>query len=141
MTDKYESGKMNIPGVYGFNAALKYINKIGMNSIREKELMLTERFIKGIEQIDKVRLIGPKGIEGRTAVVSVDFQGLDCGEISHILDKRYGILTRSGLHCSPSAHKALGTFPRGTVRFSFSHFNTAEEIDYILRCLKEITKG
>lgn len=141
LPDKYESGTMNIPGVYGFNAALKYINKIGMNSIREKELMLTERFIKGIEQIDKVRLIGPKGIEGRTAVVSVDFQGLDCGEISYILDKRYGILTRSGLHCSPSAHKALGTFPRGTVRFSFSHFNTAEEIDYILRCLKEITKG
>lgn len=139
LPDKYESGTMNIPGIYGLNAALKYINKIGIDTIREKELLLTEGFIKGIKQIDKAKLIGLEGVEGRTAVVSVDFQGMDSGEVSHVLDKHYGILVRSGLHCSPSAHKALNTFPKGTVRFSFSHFNTTEEIDYILKCLKEIT--
>ncbi len=132
MPDKFESGTPNIPGIYGLNASLKYILKEGISNIREKDLSLTKTFLEGISSIKEVTVIGLKDIENRTPVVSVDFTDMDNGLICHDLNKNYGISTRSGLHCAPSAHKSLDTFPRGTVRFSFSHFTTLEEINYCL---------
>ncbi|QZY55243.1 aminotransferase class V-fold PLP-dependent enzyme [Crassaminicella profunda] len=132
MPDKFEAGTMNIPGVYGLNAALKYILKTGINTIREKELFLVKRFLERLKNIPNIKIIGKKEIEGRTAVVSVDFPQYDNGQISYRLYKEFGIMTRCGLHCAPSAHKTLKTFPDGTVRFSFSHFNTVEEVDYTI---------
>ncbi|WP_061996676.1 aminotransferase class V-fold PLP-dependent enzyme [Clostridium sp. ATCC 25772] len=138
MPDKFESGTSNIPGIFGLNASLKYLNKIGVNSIYEKELELTKTFIEGIKNIDANLLVGSDSTDNRTAVVSLDFKELDNGIVCHRLNKEYGISTRSGLHCAPSAHKTLGTFPDGTVRFSFGHFNTVEDIKYTLNAINNI---
>lgn len=142
MPDKFEAGTPNIPGIFGLNASLKYLLETGINAIREKELYLTELFINEVKNIPTVKLIGIPTCKERTAVVSLDFIGsdMDNGIISHQLSKDYGIMTRCGLHCAPSAHMTLGTFPSGTVRFSFSHSNSKEEviytIDAISKCIK-----
>jgi len=141
MPDKFEAGTINIPGVFGLNAALKYIEKEGIDNIRNRELELTRLFINGVKTLENVRLVGIDGIEGRTAVVSIDCIDRDNAEISYLLDKDYGIATRCGLHCAPSAHKTLDTFPQGTVRFSFNHFNTEQEIEYTIDVLNKILKG
>lgn len=140
MPDKFEAGTINIPGIFGLNAALKYILKEGINAIREKELFLLERFLNKISDIEEAKLIGKKVIEGRTALVSLDFPDHDNAEVSYRLYKEFGIMTRCGLHCAPSAHKTLNTFPNGTVRFSFSHFNTYEEVEYVVNSIKKLVK-
>ncbi|WIF94107.1 aminotransferase class V-fold PLP-dependent enzyme [Caminicella sporogenes] len=140
MPDKFEAGTLNIPGIYGLNAALKYLNKEGLEAIRQKELYLVKHFLEKINNIEGIRLVGKNDIKDRTGVVSIDFKNHDNAEISYRLYKEFGIKTRCGLHCAPSAHKTLKTFPNGTVRFSFSHFNTVGEVNYtvdsIMRCLK-----
>ena len=140
MPDKFESGTPNVPGIFGLNASLNYLLKTGLESIYNKEIHLTSRFIEKIMNIDEKLLIGKKDIVDRTAVVSLDFKDLDNGIVCHNLDKNYGISTRSGLHCAPSAHKTLNTFPRGTVRFSFGHFNSYEDIDYVIDSINKIYK-
>lgn len=140
MPDKFEAGTMNIPGVFGLNASLNYLKDIGLNAIREKELYLTELFINKIKNVDNVRLVGLDGIENRTAVVSLDFTSSDNAEVSFKLSSDYSILNRCGLHCAPSAHKTLNTYPQGTVRLSFSHTNTEEEINYAIDCIYKCLK-
>lgn len=140
MPDKYESGTINIPGIYGLNAALKYIEKIGLAYIREKELFLTKLFLQDILNLNNVKLIGLDNINNRTAVISLDFNGMDNGQVSLDLCQEYNIMTRCGLHCAPSAHKTLNTFPKGTVRFSLGHFNTKEDVTYTVDSLNKIIK-
>lgn len=140
MPDKFEAGTMNIPGIFGLHAALQYIQQVGIENIRKKEMELAQKFLEGAKYIKGVEIIGLGGIEGRTAVVSLDFEGRDNAEIAYQLDKRFGIATRCGLHCAPSAHKTLGTFPRGTVRFSFSHFNSLEEVQYTLQSIEKVLR-
>ncbi|NMM62017.1 aminotransferase class V-fold PLP-dependent enzyme [Clostridium sp. P21] len=140
MPDKFESGTMNIPGIFGLNASLNYLKTTGIDSIREKELYLTEIFVNKVKNMDNIRLIGLDGIENRTAVVSLDFTGSDNAEVSFKLSNDYSILNRCGLHCAPSAHKTLNTYPQGTVRFSFSHNNTVEEINYAVDCIYKCLK-
>lgn len=132
MPDKFESGTMNLPGVFGLHASLKHLKEIGLEEIRHTEMSLAKRFIDKVNMMNDVRIAGINGTEGRTASISLDFKKFDNSEISFTLSNDYGIMTRCGLHCSPSAHKTLGTFPQGTVRFSFSHFNTEKEIDYAI---------
>ncbi len=139
MPDKFEAGTLNIPGIYGLNASLNYLLNTGIKNIREKELYLMNIFLKGLLDIEKIKIVGKKTIDDRTNVVSVDFIDNDNGMVAHELSKNYGIMTRSGMHCAPSAHKTLGTFPHGTVRFSLSHFTTLEEIKYTLDSIKNIT--
>nr|WP_251860834.1 aminotransferase class V-fold PLP-dependent enzyme [Clostridium sp. Marseille-Q2269] len=140
MPDKYESGTINIPGIYGLNAALKYIEKIGLSYIREKELFLTKLFLQDIANLNNVKLIGLDNINNRTAVISLDFNGMDNAQVSLDLCQQYNIITRCGLHCAPSAHKTLNTFPKGTVRFSLGHFNTKEDVTYTVDSLNKIIK-
>lgn len=140
MPDKFESGTLNLPGIYGLNASLKYIKKTGIDTIHKIEMELTERFLDGILNIDEIRNVGLNTIEGRTSVVSLDFERLDNSEVAFMLDREYGIMTRVGLHCSPSAHKTLNTFLKGTVRFSFGHFNTIEEVDYTIDSIVKVMK-
>lgn len=140
MPDKFESGTLNIPGIYGLNASLKYINNVGINEIYEKEMLLTERFLNKVQNISGFNIAGIKGTTGRTAVVSIDFENHDNSEIAFILDRDFGIMTRVGLHCAPSAHKTLKTFPEGTVRFSFGHANTIEDVDYAVDSLNKTIK-
>lgn len=140
MPDKYEAGTPNVPGIFGLNASLKYLKETGLSNIRKTEHELLKLFLDEIKKIDGVALMGKDTPEGRTGVVSLDFIGEDNGEIAYKLGSDYGIMTRSGMHCAPNAHKTLGTFPRGTVRFSFSHFNTREEILYAVESIKELVK-
>lgn len=140
MPDKFESGTMNIPGIFGFHAALNFIMKEGIQSIRNKELFLTEMFIKEVNNINNIRLAGINGIENRTATVSLDFINQDNADISFRLSSEYGIMNRCGLHCAPSAHKTLNTYPQGTVRLSFNHFNTKEQVKYAIDSINKILK-
>ncbi len=140
MPDKFEAGTLNIPGIYGLNASLKYILKERVSTIREKELYLLEGFLEGLLNIPKLELIGKTSIKDRTAVVSIDVPDKDNAEVSYNLYNDFGIMTRCGLHCAPSAHQTLGTFPRGTVRFSFSHFNTLDDVNYTLDAINKIIK-
>ena len=138
MPDKFESGTLNIPGIYGLNASLKYLLNYDVKNIREEEIYLLDRFLEGLLNIEKIKLIGKKTSSGRTGILSVDFINNDNGLVAHELSKKYGIMTRSGLHCAPSAHKTLDTFPNGTVRFSLSHFTTLREIEYSIDCINDI---
>ncbi len=138
LPDKFESGTPNTVGLYGLHAAIKYVLSEGMDQIFAHELSVTERFISGIQKLDGVRLIGEPTMENRTAVVSLDFEKLDNAEVSYLLEKHYAIATRVGMHCAPLAHKHLNTFPKGTVRFSFSYFNTNEEIDQAIEAVQTL---
>jgi cysteine desulfurase family protein len=141
MPDKFEAGTPNVVGIFGLHAAFCYIEKIGVEKIAMHELEMTGHFINGLSEIPGVRLAGRKDLLQRTAVVSIDFEGRDNAIIAHELSKRYGISTRCGLHCAPAAHKTLGTFPQGTVRFSLGYSTTMEEVDYALKSIKEVLKA
>ena len=142
MPDRFEPGTMNLPGIFGLNSALGWINKVGIENIYNKERTLTRLFLEEIGKLDpkgeKIKLVGKKTEEGRTAVVSIQTPGRDVSEVAYLLDKNYGIMTRVGLHCAPSAHQTLGTYPTGTVRFSFGYFNTEEEVLFAVKALEEI---
>lgn len=141
MPDKLEAGTPNIPGIIGLHRALEYIRDIGISTICDTELKLTAQFLEGIQNINNVKVIGLLDTKDRTAVVSLDFNEMDNAEISYLLDRDFGIMTRCGLHCAPSAHKTLGTFPNGTVRFSFSHSNTTAEVLYTIDAINKVIKG
>lgn len=138
MPDKFEGGTPNIAGILGLHASINYLNDIGLDCIRDKELYLTSLFIEKIKNMPKAKLIGLDGIKDRTSTVSLDFSPLDNAEIAFLLHKDYNISTRCGLHCAPNAHRVLGTFPQGTVRFSFGHANTADEVNRAIDALNKI---
>lgn len=140
LPDKFESGTMNIPAIYGLDAALSYLQRTGLEEIRSYELELTQLFLEGVGNMEQVRIVGRKDLEQRAPVVSLDFLGRDNAQISFLLDSEHGISTRCGMHCAPNAHKTLGTFPQGTVRFSFGHKNTPEEVRFALDSLHQILR-
>ena len=140
MPDRFESGTMNIPAIMGLKKSLEYINSVGINVIHEKEMKLAEKFIAEINEIQGINIIGKRDIKDRIAVVSLDFVNEDNAEMATLLDSDYGVMTRCGLHCAPNAHRTLQTYPHGTVRFSFGCFNSADEIDYIIKSIKDMIK-
>ncbi|MFS8541422.1 MAG: aminotransferase class V-fold PLP-dependent enzyme, partial [Tissierellales bacterium] len=137
--DRYESGTLNGPGIVGLGAGVSYILKRGIKNIREHELELTKHFIEEVLKIDKVKVYGPLNIDEQAPVVAMNIMGIDSSEVSYILDEKYDIATRPGLHCAPLAHKTIGTFEQGVVRFSFGPFNTHEEIEKAIKAIKEIS--
>lgn len=141
MPDRFESGTANLPGIYGFHAAIDFILETGVETFRAHETAMTKHFLDGLRDISGIHLAGPWSLEDRVAVISVDFQAVDNAEASFRLEQDYGIMTRCGLHCAPSAHKTLGTFPQGTVRFSPGWFTTEAEIDAALQAIADIAKG
>lgn len=142
MPDRFEPGTLNLPGIFGLHAALGWIRNTGVETIHNKERKLTKLFLDKIKQLDpmeeRIRLVGKKDIFGRTAVVSIQTPGRDVSEVAYLLDKNYGIMTRVGLHCAPSAHKTLETYPAGAIRFSFGYFNKEEEVLLAVKALEEI---
>lgn len=137
LPDKFEAGTMNLPGIVGLHRALEYLEETGIDVIREKECQLTEQFIRGLEKIPGIHLIGKEDMEDRTAVVSIQCDR-DEAVVAFELDSCYHIQTRVGMHCAPNAHKTLGTFPEGTIRFSFGYHNTEEEVEAALKAIREI---
>ena len=138
--DRYESGTPNGPGIIGLGAGVEYINSKGMDQIRKHEEGLTKYFIEEVSKISGIKLYGPCDITKQAAVVSLNIKDYDSSEIAYILDEQYDIMVRPGLHCAPLAHKTIGTLDQGVVRFSFSPFNTLEEIEYGIKSLREIVK-
>lgn len=138
LPDKFESGTPNTPGIVGLGAGVSYILEKGTNCIREHEEKLTSYFIEELSKIEDVKIYGPKDAKKQASVVSINIGEEDSSEVSYVLDKAFNIATRPGLHCAPLAHKTIGTFEQGVVRFSIGAFNTKEEIDKALDAVKEI---
>ena len=140
LPDRYESGTMNLPGIVGLHAALTYLKNENSEKILQQELNIAKRFYDGIQEIEGVKTIGKTDFIERAPIVSLDFTEIDNAEAAFQLESEYGIMTRCGLHCAPRAHQTLNTYPQGTVRFSFSQFNTEEEVDFCLDAIKKILK-
>ena len=141
LPDRFESGTPNMPGVYGFEAALRFVEGKGIDALREHEMQLCKRFLDGLKDIPGAKLCGTWDLDRRVGVISVDFRDQDNALAAFRLETEYGILTRCGLHCAPSAHKTLDTFPRGTVRFSLGFASTDEDVDAALTAIREISEA
>ena len=140
MPTALEAGTLNGHGIAGLGAAVSYITEIGPDTIWERELALMQRFYQGISGIPGVKVYGDFSTKDRAAIVSFNIGDYDSSEVSDELNVRYGIVTRPGAHCAPLMHQALGTVDQGAVRFSFSHFNTEEEVDAAVRAVKELAE-
>lgn len=138
MPDRFESGTPNMPGVFGWEAALGWLENTGIETLENHEKTLSKRFLEGIYGLKNVKLYGATVPEGRTGVFSVGFLNCDNAEAAWRLEREFGILTRCGLHCAPSAHKTLGSFPEGSVRFSTGWANTEADIDAALSAIAAI---
>ena len=143
LPDRLEPGTMNLPGLAGLHAALGFLRETGMDTIRAHELTLTKRFLDGLAPMqaeNRVKILGLPDIQNRAGVVSIQPVAQDPADLAAILDERFGIATRVGLHCAPAAHQTLGTFPTGTIRFSFGFFNTESDVDCAISALDTLTK-
>lgn len=142
LPDRFEAGTLNLPGIIGLRASLQWIREKGIDQLRKQELALAEHFLTGLQQEhfeNKIKIVGLSDTKiPRTGVVSILPLCMDPSMLAYELDTQYHIQTRVGLHCAPSAHKTLGTYPAGTVRFSFGWSNTLQEVDYALSALKEL---
>ena len=141
MPDAFEAGTLNLPGIIGLNEGLDYIESQGMENIHNHELVLTQSFLEGLQSIDGINIVGKQNIQDRTAVVSITIDGMDPANIAYELESTYHIMTRVGLHCAPRAHQTLGTYPEGTVRFSFGYANTHKDVESALSALNTIVKS
>ena len=138
MPTALEAGTLNGHGIAGLHAALGYIEKYGMDKIRVREQELMWRFYEGVKDIENVTVYGDFSTKNRCAIVTLNIGDYDSSEVSDELLMEYGISTRSGGHCAPLMHEALGTVEQGAVRFSFSHFNTEEEVDAAIKAVQEL---
>ena len=141
LPDRFEPGTPNLPGIYGWEAALEYLEDVTVEAVAAHDRALSALLLGGLRDVPGVSLIGPDTTEGRVGVFSLDFPGKDNAEIAARLEEDFGILTRCGLHCAPNAHRTLGTFPRGTVRLSLGWFNTEADIDRALQAIKALSAG
>lgn len=137
MPELLEAGTLNTPGIMSLGAGIDFINEIGLDKIREHENRLSERFLSGLKDIEKIKVYKSLTNE-QGPVISLNIDGVDSGDLAQILDEEFGIFVRSGFHCAPLAHKTIGTYEQGAVRFSFGYFNTYEEIEFVLSVLKNI---
>ncbi len=135
---RLEAGTLNGHGIAGLSAAVDFLFRTGIGVIRERERMLTERFYRGVSEIGGVRIYGDFSTFERSPIVSLNIRDLDSALVSDELAVRYEIATRSGAHCAPLMHEALGTTDQGAVRFSFNWFNKEEEIDLAIRAIREL---
>jgi cysteine desulfurase family protein len=138
LPDVYESGTLNVAGIAGLGAGVRFLSEIGIEAVKTHERKLVAQFLAGASEISGITLYGPRDAELQCGVVSFNVAGAMPSEVGLILDESFGIMARTGLHCAPSAHRTLGTFPTGTVRFGFGWFNTPGEVDVALKALREI---
>jgi len=140
MPDIIESGTLNTPGIAGLNAGVEFILKTGTDNIYKKKKSLIERLYEGLTVNKRIRLYST--IEGylNSGIIALLLEGMDSSEVANILDSKYHIAVRPGFHCAPLAHKALGTDKTGLVRLSPGYFNTHDEIQYVIKCINEITR-
>ena len=141
MPDKFESGTPNTIGLAGLGAGVRFVLAEGVEAIRCKEEYLTARFMEGIAALPGVTVYGPPDAASRTAVVSFNIAGVSPSQAALELDERFGILCRPGLRCAPAAHRTIGTFSQGTIRFGFGYFNKDEEIAMALEAIRALAEA
>lgn len=137
MPTHLEAGTLNGHGIAGLNAGIEFINKIGMKKIREKEENLMWRFYNEVKELPHIKIYGDFSKKERCPIVTLNIDNYDSGDIAEEL-LNYGVATRAGGHCAPLMHEALGTIKQGAVRFSFGYFNTEEEVDEVIKIIKNI---
>ncbi|MDR1471336.1 MAG: aminotransferase class V-fold PLP-dependent enzyme [Synergistaceae bacterium] len=137
--DRYEAGTMNVAGIAGLRAAVSYLMGVGVDAVRRHEVELTGILLDGLDSVPGLTYYGPRDTEDRLGLVSFNIEGRDPHKVSMSLDRDYGIMVRSGLHCAPSAHRLLGTAPVGAVRASLGYFSDREDVERLVRALKEIS--
>lgn len=136
---KYEAASPNILSIAGLYSALDWINDVGIDNIREKEIKLTKDLIEGLKDIDEIKMYLPKNLDNHVGIVSFNLENYNPDELGQILDEDFNIAVRTGYHCAPLIHDFLNTVERnGTVRLSLSYFNSNEEVEYVIKCLKEL---
>lgn len=140
MPTALEAGTLNGHGIAGLLAAVSYIERTGIDAIREKEQEYMWKFYEGVKDIPNVKVYGDFETKNRCAIVTLNIGDYDSAEVSDELLVSYDISTRPGAHCAPLMHKALGTVEQGAVRFSFSHYNTEEEIETAVNAVKELAE-
>ena len=133
----FEAGSPNTLGLAGLRESLQFILQYGVAWIRAHELSLTQQLLEGCRADGRLTVYGPSRLEDRVAVVSLTVQGCPAAGVAQFLDQEHGIAVRAGLHCAPGAHRALGTFPEGTVRVSPGYFTSADRIDRCVAALRE----
>ena len=141
LPDKFESGTLNTPGIAGLYSAINYINKETINAIHTKEMYLSRLLLDDLNNMDYVTLYGPNTTINRLSTFSINLNDMNSNEFSYYLDSKYNIITRTGLHCAPLAHKTIGTENMGTVRISIGYFNTVEDIKSLIDAIYHIHKG
>ena len=138
MPDLLESGTHNTPGIAGLLAGVDFINQTGLDTIRNHEKKITRLLLDGLKDIPGLTIYGPQEADKQTAVAAFNLDGIDCGAVGMMLDYEYGIIMRSGTHCTPMAHKTLGTLNTGACRISPGLFTTEEEIIAVIRAIENI---
>jgi len=138
LPDKYESGTLNTVAIAGLGAGVEYLLKAGIGKVREKEKALIRKLIQGMKRIEGIEVYGPEDAENRIAICSFNLKGKDAGHVGYLLDREFDIMCRVGLQCAPAAHRTIGTYPQGTIRFSLGYFNHEEEIGAALDALGKI---
>ena len=140
MPTALEAGTLNGHGIAGLHAALEYLEEEEIDNIRRRENELMWRFYNGVKDVPGVKVYGDYSQKERCAIVTLNIGDYDSSEVSDELLMEYDISTRSGGHCAPLMHEALGTVEQGAVRFSFSHYNTEEEVDTAIRAIRELAE-
>jgi len=138
LPDKFESGTLNLPGIAGLGAGIKLLNKTGIEAVRSSEMEMMDRLYTGLSAIRGVTIYGNPDPRLSISVVSFTIKNQTVSEIGRRLDEEYGVLTRVGLHCAPSAHRTLGTFPAGTVRIAPGFYTKIKDIDDTLAAIRAI---
>ncbi len=138
---RLEAGTLNGHGIAGLSAALDFLQEVGLEAIEAKERALMDRFYQAVSAMDGVTVYGDFSQARRSAIVALNIRDYDSAAVSDELSETYGVATRPGAHCAPRMHRALGTTDRGAVRFSFSWFNTQEEVDEAIRAVGQLAEG
>ncbi|HHU78086.1 MAG: aminotransferase class V-fold PLP-dependent enzyme [Caldicoprobacterales bacterium] len=140
LPDKYESGTMNTPGIAGLGAGIREILRVEQLKIQAHEKRLGKLFLEALSHIKGVKVYGPSDLSRRTGIISINLENRDSAEVANLLDERYDIAVRGGLHCSPLAHGTIGTLNQGTVRFSYSIYNHLDEVKSCIKAIEEISR-
>jgi cysteine desulfurase family protein len=142
MPDKFECGTPNTVGLAGLAAGAAFILERGVETVAAKELALTRRFLNHLQEFGRnVTVYGPPASQERIPLISFNLRDITPSDAALYFDEQWGIMCRPGLHCAPAAHRTIGTFPRGTVRFSFGLFNTEEHVELAAKALRQLLKG
>jgi cysteine desulfurase family protein len=138
--DKYESGTLNAIGIVGLGAAAEHLRETGIDDVHARATALGRRFREGLASLPDVRLHGPADPDDSVGIVSVTIEGMPCATAARLLDDQFRVMTRAGLHCSPAAHRSMGTAPEGTLRFSWGKDTSEQEIEIALEALRTIVE-